>query len=33
MKNPMSNVVFGMAAAALSNRNIRDVISNAPDPR
>jgi hypothetical protein len=30
MKNPMSNVVFGMAAATLlSNRNIRDVISNA----
>jgi hypothetical protein len=30
MKNPMSNVVFGMAAATLSNRNIRDIISNAP---
>jgi hypothetical protein len=34
MKNPMSNVVFGMmAAATLSNGNIRDVISNAPVPR
>jgi hypothetical protein len=33
MKNPMSNIVFGMAAATLSNRNIREVISNAPAPR
>jgi hypothetical protein len=33
MKNPMSNVVFGMAAATLSNGNILDVISNAPAPR
>jgi hypothetical protein len=33
MKNPMSNILFGMAAAALSNGNIRDVISNAPAPR
>jgi hypothetical protein len=33
MKNPMSNIAFGMAAATLSNGNIRDVISNAPAPR
>jgi hypothetical protein len=33
MKNPMSNIVFGMAAATLSNGNIRDVISNVPAPR
>jgi hypothetical protein len=33
MKNPMSDVVFGMAAATLSNGSIRDVISNAPAPR
>jgi hypothetical protein len=32
MEKTMSNVVFGMAAATLSNRNIRDVISNAPAP-
>jgi hypothetical protein len=32
MKNPMSNIAFGMAAPALSNRNIRDVISNALGP-
>jgi hypothetical protein len=32
MKNPMSNIVFGMAATTLSNDNIRDVISNAPAP-
>jgi hypothetical protein len=33
MKTPMSNIVFGMAAATLSNGIIRDVISNAPVPR
>jgi hypothetical protein len=33
MKNPMSNIAFGMAAATLSNGNIRDVILNAPAPR
>jgi hypothetical protein len=32
MKDLMSNIAFGMAAAALSNRNIRGVISNAPAP-
>jgi hypothetical protein len=33
MKTPMSNIGFGMAAATLSNGNIRDIISNAPVPR
>ena len=33
MKNPMANIYFGMAAATLSNGNIRGVISNAPAPR
>jgi hypothetical protein len=32
MTNPMSNVVFDMAAATLSNGNLRGVISNAPAP-
>jgi hypothetical protein len=29
MTNPMSNTVFDMAAATLSNGSLRDVISNA----
>jgi hypothetical protein len=33
MKNPMSNIVFGMAAPTLLKDNIRDVISNAPARR
>ena len=33
MTNPMSNIVFDMAAATLSNGNLRGVISNAPAPR
>jgi hypothetical protein len=33
MKNSMSNIVFDMAAATLSNSNLRDVSSGAPAPR
>jgi hypothetical protein len=33
MTNPMSNIVFAMAAATLSNGNTWDVISNAPAQR
>jgi hypothetical protein len=33
MTNPMSNIVFDMAAATLSNGNLRGDILNAPAPR
>jgi hypothetical protein len=33
MTNPMSNIVFDMAAATLSNGSLRGASSNAPAPR